>query len=253
MTRCPSTRCRVLLGSLLALALLAPAGAQALPVILTVDEAATDLVVTLTSGAGTDSAAFDVSGSVAAEVGLVDHPDFGPVVDALQLVPGPVTVAHAPLALFDPAFSLGFTLTDAGATLAGPVVAPTPVATGFSIVDFRDFKASVDQGAYAVIGSFAGEPVDAAIDLSALPFVLDLPLGSVGTIETTPGAGGAFDLEVIVPVDATTRIFFEGVETDLSLTGSLALTGTVIPEPGTGLLMGLGLGWMGRRRASRRG
>lgn len=247
-------RGRTLLVSLVFVFLAMARSAQAVPILLGVDPGLTNLTIALSSSAGDATSTLEVSGSIDSEVLLIDHAIFGPVASQLELISGGLAASHDPLSIFGAGVSLTFTSVNLGMSVVGPSVSATPVAPGFSVADFYGYSAALDAGTLLIVGNVFAEPIDIALDLEMFPLILTLPLNSVGQIRVIGGAPGTLDVAVLIPVDAGARLVIAGLEVDLTLAGNVALSGTIIPEPSTALLLGTGLMLLSvARRSSRSG
>lgn len=224
--------------------------AQAVPIALQVDPTGTNLVFGVSSSAGSDTTPFLVSGAVSGELQLVDHGSFGPVVTQLELQSGILDASHQPLSILGAGVSLLFASTDMTASVTGPAVGATPVAPGFSVGDFRDHIAALNGGTFAVVGNVFADPVDESLDLALFPFELILPLNSIGQIRVS-GDPGALDVGISIPIDTVMPVFISGLAVDVTLSGTFALTGTIVPEPSTAGLLGMGLAIIAAARRQR--
>jgi hypothetical protein len=250
---------RMLLPLLLTIpSLAATQTAKAVPMSLAVDPTATNLTLRVSSSAGSAETPFAVSGVLSSEVVLSDDALFGTVVTQLQLLSGQLDASHDPLSILGAGVSLTFSSANLGMSLTGPAVSATPVAPGFSIGDFRDNVVALDRGTIFIIGHVLAEPIDDSLDLTLFPLELTLPINSIGQIRVVEGAvEGAvegiagLDVDITVPIDATSRLFIAGLDIDVSLTGNVVLKNSVIPEPGTGVLVATGLAIAGAARRRR--
>jgi hypothetical protein len=110
--------------------------------------------------------------------------------------------------------------------------------------------AALDGGTFSVFGNVFADPIDVSLDLALSPFELILPLNSVGQTLVS-GDPGAFDLAISIPVDTVMPVFISGLAVDVTLSGTFALTGTIVPEPGTAELLGMGLAIIAAARRQR--
>lgn len=228
--------------------------ALALPITFQVDAGATSLAISVSSTAGGSVAPLDLAGAVTGDVLVFDHPSFGPVATQLELTGGSVSASHPPLSIAAAGISLALSSSDLGLSLSGPPVGATPVAPGFSVADFRNQVASLEAGSLSILGSVLADSIDVSRDLSAFPIALILPLNSIGQIRLGEPTPGSTQLDVSIPVDVVAHLFASDLVIDLAVTGDLALTGTIVPEPSTLLLWAASLAVAcaaGRRRTAR--
>lgn len=216
--------------------------ALAVPISLQVDPTGTNLVLEVSALSVDEQSPFDLVGSVAADVAFQDHAAFGQVVTSLELQGGSLAASHAPLSPdFGPGISLTFSSTGLGGSLVGANVSALAVAPGLSLADFRNTMAVFDSGTMSVLGNVYSDPVDADLDLSLLPLDLLLPLNSIGQIRVGASLPGTTSVAVSIPIDVPSQLVVDGLAVDIRVTGNLALTGTIVPEPTTFVLLGGGL------------
>lgn len=239
----------VLLPAVLASALLAaPAGA--LPIVLDVDEVASQVTASIAAPFPSAPQAIAVSGSLMLEMEVVVDPFDGPLASAVSSQGSTIALSDATYVLSTPpGVSLSVSGTGVGADLQGPTATGLPFGPGTSLFDVFGYTLSLNTGMLTGVGDSFGNPLDFAADLGLAPLDFVYPLNSVAQMVLVDLGGGAFDVALTLPFDAQVTLAPGGVETALALQGQVVLTGSaVVPEPATGLLLTAGLAALALRR-----
>ncbi len=239
--------------ALIAAIALAAAPAAAMPIVLGVDPAASD--VTASIGAPFPSAPqqIGVTGSLSFEIQLVDDPFDGLLASALSSDGGMLAFSDATYVLATPpGVSLSVSGTGVGAGVLGPMRMGFPFGPGTSLFDLFGYTLSLNVGTLTGVGDSLGSPLDFSTDLGAAPLVFVYPLDSIAQLVLVDHGDDTFDATLLFPFDAQVTLAPSGIETTFALEGQLVLTGIAsIPEPASGLLLAGGLATLATRRRSR--
>ena len=248
---------RMFPGSVLALALLlgsSAESAQAAPLTLAVDSAASSASVAIASSLGSPAPApVSLSGSLGADVTLASDALFGLVAESLQLSGGAIAFSNSSILLESfPLYDLTFSWNGIVASAAGPAASGFPVAPGLSLFDRVGSSLSFGAGTIDAAGPYFGLPVGETLDLAALPFGSTFPANSVAQLEVTDLGGGIAALRLTLPFTATLRVTIDTQPVTVTIAGTLVLAGQSVPEPSAALLLGaagaLGLAFWSKRR-----
>jgi hypothetical protein len=195
-------------------------------------------------GAFPGSSTFNVSGTIAAD--LVTS---GGVATQFDL-------AGAALALSNVLIALGpnasFSLTSATATLVGPPALFIGSTGATSSFDISGSELILDSGTASVCCQGAG-----TVNFASTPVSFVYGPGSIAEVALADLFDGTFAASLSLPLDATTFYPPTSPVVTVTFAGDLAASGTLIPEPSTALLVGIGMTSLGaarrRRRANRLG
>lgn len=224
-----------------------PDSASAAALSFAVDGAASSATLSLATPLGTAApAAVTLSGSVDADVALAGGAPFGLHATSLRFTGGSIAFSDTsiPLESF-PLYSIEFASQGLGATLSGPTATGLAVALGLSLFDVFGSTLRLDTGSVGATGTYYGLPVNETLDLASFPFTSFYPLNSVAQARVVDLGAGQASVALRVPFSALFRLSVEDTENTLTLAGTLALNGQVVPEPAAGLLLAAGLVGMG--------
>ncbi len=235
-------------------ALLAAAPARALPVALNVDPVQTGLTARL-ENLVSDSQGVAVRGMLDAEADFGVDASYGRVATALRLDAATLGFSDVSLATVVPgAIDLSASGVGVGASLSGPTATGTATAPGTSLFDLDGSILVLDDGMLDVVGNVLAAPVAWSADLAVDPLPFVFGPGSVAELVVQELGGDLVALTLTLPIDTSLSLVASDVETTLSLSGDLVLTGDVlIPEPTTGALLGVSLLLLGAARRLRVG
>jgi PEP-CTERM motif len=209
------------------------ASAQAVPISWTIDYASSSFDISLTVLGSTGTGTGNVAGTEASDV-----------IDPLGPSPS-LEFTGGSLSFDDTAFVVSTflgalnvnTLGIQGALTGGPSVG-TPAGSGPWTVDLAGMVLTLDQGFIDTSGLSAS-----STDLSVSPVMFTL-----GTTLATLTETGGTDLALAVPVSLSTVVVVSGINVTVDVTGNLAMGATLVPEPGTVVLLASGLAGIALQR-----
>ena len=229
-------RCRILASAVLAAFTSgSPAmDAAAVPITLVVDTPQPSKQAGVVVGAGyTGSDTFDVTGTIDSDVSIS-----GGIATGFDLEGASLSFSDMTM-LLDPPVG-GFGLFDVTATLLGPPALFTGSSGTTSSFDIAGSQLIFNSGmAIVSIGIGSGQ-----LDLSTSPIAFDYGPGSIAELALTPLADGTLALSLLLPLDLSAGYAPPGNPNPfvvLSLSGDLAASRTIVPEPTTSFLLAWGL------------
>lgn len=203
--------------------------AHAVPITFTVDVPQPSKQGEVVVGVYSGTSSFDVTGTVDADL-IVD----GGIITGLDPQGADLSFSDVAILLsFMPPVS--FWLTDVTATLVGPPALFLGSSGGTSSFDVSDFQLVFDSGRAEL---YSG----GAVDFSQTPVVFDYGPGSIAELGLAALGDGTLDVSLRLPLDLSTS-YPPGQPPAVvySMSGDLAASGTIVPEPSAALLLGLGL------------
>jgi len=233
---CPSLLLSLSLVPLLALT------AHALSMDLLVDGGASSATIGVLSPYPSVAQSLSPAGAGSGEAQLANHLRHGEYIASMSSSGVGLVLGSATIVLDTPAgIDLTLEVVDLGATLVVPEVFTLAVAPGRSLFDLVGSTLSLDQGMLHGTGSQLGEPVAFEWDLSLDPLTFFFGSGAVGTAQIT--SGEPFAARLHLPLDLQASIFAGPAATEFvfDLQGKALVDAILVPEPGTALLVAIGL------------
>jgi hypothetical protein len=216
--------------------------AHALSVDLHVDGGASSVTIGVSTPYPGAAQSLSPAGAGSGEAQLGNHLRHGEYIASMSSSGVGLVLGSATIVLDAPAgIDLTLEVIDLGATLFVPEVFTLAVAPGRSLFDLVGSTLSLDQGMLHGTGSQLGEPVAFEWDLSLDPLTLFFGQGAVGTAQIT--SGELFAARLDLPLNLQTSIFAGPAATEFvfNLQGTASVDAALVPEPGTALLVAIGL------------
>jgi hypothetical protein len=145
---------------------------------------------------------------------------------------------------------LSVTSSGVSASLFSPELAVSPIQQGTSLFNLAGSSLLFDQGLISIVGSDLGSPIAYDFDLAASPIEVLFLEDTFAVAFVDDSGGGSPMVSFNAPIALTIRLYAVPIATEfvLGMEGQIQGSGTVVPEPSTGLLVLLGLAVLGRRR-----